>query len=152
MTADRIGYYRQLAGELLATQWTIHVPGYYLADESARERPCCHWLGGRTVRCTCFASSREGEFDPRDAVRDFMKVDSEEVEEVLDYLAEDLPGLATIRRVVDDEEGEYWALQGCTGGNERRLCLTTICYEDDLDREWAIDTWRTVRHSKDDDE
>jgi hypothetical protein len=64
--------------------------------------------------------------------------------ETFDERHSDPPGWAVIERAEDDD-GEYWNLSGRTGAPSE-LCFVTISYHDQADRDWALQTWRSVRH------
>ena len=68
--------------------------------------------------------------------------------EILDERQSDPPGWALIERKAEDGS-PHWELTGRTGA-PNEMCLTTIYYPDPSDRQWAIETWRSIIRRPDD--
>jgi hypothetical protein len=139
----RIGYRRRRLRRPLTGRWQVTLPGYFYHGEENDGGTVVYWYGDRTVRGSSFTVTRR---DGRAATAAEMVANMTPPEnpdaEVIDERASDPPGWATVEWK-DDENGCYWELTGQTGA-VNDLCLTTICYEDEADREWAVNTWRTV--------
>lgn len=51
-------------------------------------------------------------------------------------------GDAQIWKLEDGGESN-WQLQGNMKA-QGRLCVITVCYENPLDKDWAVETWKSI--------
>jgi hypothetical protein len=142
---QRIGYRRRPLRRPLTGEWMASVPGYFYDDEEDDGNTVVYWFNDRTVRGSSLTvSRRDGKIAPPLEMVGSIKVPRDPAAEIFDQRNSDPPRWAVIERR-SNEDGEYWMLSGHIGAiNE--LCLCTICYSDEGDRDWAIKTWQSVSH------
>lgn len=59
--------------------------------------------------------------------------------------ATDIAGKAVVYYTIDKEvEQEYWILQGVKVKGDK-FVFSTICYPNEAYKQWAIDTWNSIR-------
>lgn len=132
-----MGFRRQPMRQALGDGWSVVVPGYYLQEVGDDGNPI-FWFGPRTLRAASFGVRGVD----RDALVEQGLADGQRVEEELRFEAGHLAGRAVVLRMEDGEDA-YWMLQGVVAADER-MVLTTICFTDEADREWAVETWHSV--------
>lgn len=143
-----IGYYRGKVTRHLAGDWSIELPGS-MVEEVDDEGNWSAWDETRTVQ---FGSLSIGNRQSRpsaeelneDGRKDFEGPDTMEVDEP------DLKGIACFMESTEPNTRPY-LLSGRTavdGG----LAISTIEFDDVSQRAWAEATWRSIRHSGDEDE
>ena len=64
--------------------------------------------------------------------------------EVIDYAHGRLVGWAAIRHK-SKPDGSYWLLSGWTAC-DGSVCLTSVFYDDEADKQWAIEVFKSVNH------
>ena len=92
---------------------------------------------GRTVRATAMTVSGSRSAD------ELLPRKPEHPEVTCSPLPH-LKGKAGIALTHEDGE-EYWMLQGCMA-TFNALCVVSVCYDDPNDRQWAIETFKSVSH------
>lgn len=138
----RIGYWRLSMRRPFPGPWNILLPGYFHEGEED-EGIVVYWFANRTVRGSSL-QVKSGPVVPREV---FRVRPSNESKEIINCLADEPPGWAEIA-FQSDQDGDYWMLTGQTGA-QCGLCITTVCFTAENDRQWAIDTWRSVRCTAD---
>jgi hypothetical protein len=135
------GYRKHLMTFDLAGDWLIDLPGTMY--ESTDESTLVHYDHIRTVRSLAYTISNKEKTDAEFA-ETFFDNNKNVIIETL-YSEADLEGKAIIFYSIDkDLESEYWTLQGVKV-KDHRFLLSTICYPTEDHKEWAIQTWRSIR-------
>jgi hypothetical protein len=124
----------------LPGKWMIDLPGnlYYTVDENSE----VSYDHERNVRSICY-SRHDDKSDEEYADGFFQDKDNAHAEFLTS--ATDIAGKAIMYYVMDkDVEQEYWVLQGVkVKGNKFVFC--TISYPTEGYKQWAIDTWNSIR-------
>lgn len=139
----RVGYRRRLLHRPLTGHWRVSLPGYFYDGEEDDGGTVVYWYGDRTVRGSSITVARRDGLvaSAAEMVADPTAPENPHAE-VIDERTSDPPGWATLEWK-DDESGAYWELTGQTGA-PNELCLMTIVFDDEGDRDWAVSTWRSV--------
>jgi hypothetical protein len=134
-----IGYRRKDVRVDLSGGWSLRIPGSF-AESWEDERTWYAWDATRTVRFTCFSIVNEDE-TPQSAEEILgAYVD---IQETFEHEEEGVIGRAYLAHSMD----EHWNLHGRTAvSGSLAVCTITIGSADD--REWALATWRSLRHSR----
>jgi hypothetical protein len=145
-----IGYRRWRLQLPLTGHWFVALPGYYFTADEDDGQTTVYWYGDRTVRGSSLTLSRAdgGVASAAELVAD-LEAPADPQVEVVDDRHSDPPGWAVIE-LSHDGERAHWALTGRTGA-PNEICLTSIYFSDRSDRQWAIDTWRSVFRRPDND-
>ncbi len=139
---SKIGFKRLPMKRNLSGGWKVTLPGYFYSDLEDDRGTIVYWYKDKTVRGSSLKVQGDGDI-PVPAgklIADFFSREKEaEFVEVIIVDNEDLKGKAGISYCNDG----YWVLSGDTAidGN---IAIITICYENESDKEWAIETWKTV--------
>ncbi len=124
-----VGFRRLPMRKPVTGSWTLEVPGYFQETSERDGGTIVFWDGTRTIRSSSFA------FGPEEPPR------PETGSLVFDE--DGRWGTAEIDRI-EQEGAVYWQLHG-----EMRapgsVCVVTVCFDDADDREWAIESWRSLR-------
>jgi hypothetical protein len=139
------GYKKYLMTFDLAGQWMIDLPGnfYYNVDEGTE----VYYDHERTVRSTAYTKHTKNSDD--EFVATFFEDNQNAGAEQLDSELNN-QGTAIVYYTVDQEAGEeYWILQGVKV-MEGGFLLSTICYPTEEYKQWAVDTWNSVRKASGD--
>ncbi|MEJ1242286.1 hypothetical protein WBG78_29325 [Chryseolinea sp. T2] len=133
------GYRKHIMTFDLAGNWMIDLPGnLYRSIEDDSE---VYYDHDRTVRSRCYTRSDKRSDD--EYANDFFD-DASAGTEFLESET-DIAGKAIVYYSIDKEaEQEYWILQGVKV-KEHKFVLSTICYPTEEHKQWAIDTWNSVR-------
>lgn len=134
------GYKKHLMAFDLPGQWMIDLPGsfYYTEDENTE----VYYDQERNVRCICYTRN-DDKTDQEYADGFFKDKDNAGVEFLSS--ANDIAGKAVVYYTIDKEfEQEYWVLQGVKVKGDR-FVFSTICYPGEEYKQWAIDTWNSIR-------
>ena len=134
--AAGMGYRRGAWRWRLAGEWSVELPGYFY--EEWDEGATVIWFPTRTCRFTTYraegsATKLLGEEKAHATVPPEHRVE---------WRKDHLTARATIHRESEDNS-EYWRLTG-TVATDGGLCVTTICFDDVTDREWAIAAFRSI--------
>jgi hypothetical protein len=134
------GYRKELMTFDLAGNWMIDLQGtmYHTLDENTE----VYYDHERTVRSLAYLFSGQEQSESEYAESFFDKNENAAGAEVV-YSTTSLAGKAIIYYVIE-EKSEYWILQGVKVGDGKFL-LSTICYPTEEHKEWAIETWNSVR-------
>jgi hypothetical protein len=140
-----IGYRRREMTHQLTGDWSIRLPGYYYDATEDGGVEMVSWFGDRTVRFSSFTIQRkDGRPAPPRNLLGVKPTEESRDAELIDLDREHLRGWATIQRA-NDGCGDCWQLQGQIAcGNT--LAIATICYLEPADKDWAIETFRSVSH------
>lgn len=132
-----MGYRRRLWRWQLPGEWFFETPGYFYDEYD--DGTTVIWFGHRTCRFTTYsadgpAETLLGKAEPGVTVEPNNRIAWHE-------------GHLIARAAVSwtDDEGGYWILSGCVA-TDGHLCVATICFGDEADRQWAIDTFRSISH------
>jgi hypothetical protein len=135
------GYRKNTMTFNLAGEWMIDLPGnvYYAIDDATE----IYYDDIRTVRNTCYTLAVK-EKSEKDFAETFFNYDENVGAERFTSI-NSITGNAMIYYNVDQADDEdYWILQGVRIIGDSFI-LTSICYSDTDDKEWAIETWNTIR-------
>lgn len=134
------GFRKELMTFDLAGEWLIDLHGsmYHSIEDNTE----VYYDHERTVRSLAYQLSDQRQSDSEYAATFFNNNEHTAGAEVI-YSTTTLAGKAIIYFNQDEDE-EYWILQGVRVGNEKFL-LSTICYPTAEDKEWAIETWNSIR-------
>lgn len=140
------GYRKHLMTFDLPDNWLIDLPGTMYRDTD--ENTLVFYDHIRTVRSLAYNIKKE-------------KTDAEYAETFFDnnknvgagtetlYSGTDLAGKAIVYYTIDKEaDSEYWILQGVKV-KDNRFLLSTICYPTAEHKEWAVQTWNSIRNTID---
>lgn len=118
--------------------WTVELPGYWYAD--VEDGAMVLWFTDRTIRASSFSVDGPKDSDLLASVTEKNHYDSED--QLVTWDRDHLRAQAVVHWT-DDGDG-YWILDGCvvTGGS---LCIVTCCFDEEQDRAWAEEVFRTVR-------
>jgi hypothetical protein len=139
----KYGYRKHQMTFDLTGGWTIELSGrmYYGLDGNS----VIYYDHDQTVRSIAYTLSDRDTSDQEYADKFFKKEREENagIEELDSNTV--FAGKAILTYVIDKElESEYWMLQGVKVKDDRFL-LSTICYPSEDHKQWAIDTWNSVR-------
>jgi len=149
----KLGYRRRSVTARIAGGWSIKYPGSFAEEWEEEGGTWVAWDDQRTIRFTSFTRQVEdGEAVlSSQAVLDDSEMEETEEGERYEHEQDHLLGRATIRFVDEPDEEEddepYWMLQG-RSALPGKLGLTTICFASEQDRDWALETWKSVSHSE----
>jgi hypothetical protein len=132
------GFLRRMMRHLFGEGWTVELPGYYYHEPEDEPGTEVFWFADRTVFLSAyFASgvSRENALGDR--------FDAPDGGETYVFENEDLLGRGHISEREEDGERRYMLDAGVA--TSERLAHVTICFGSAADREWALETWRSVR-------
>jgi hypothetical protein len=140
---EGIGYRRHQMQYHLTGGWSLCFPGYYYHETDDDGAQLVYWFDNRTIRFTSFSvTQKEGV---NYSLRDRLGPPDGEESSCLETIEIDkghIIGRATIRK--SSENGhEFWMLQGkvvCSNG----FAVTTICFDDDADKSWAVETLMSI--------
>jgi len=134
-----IGFKKRIMKRPLTGAWTITLPGYYYDGIENEGSSVIYWFGDKTIRggSMTLETKKDRSITTSDIFNN--KPDSDDV---LEFTKGKIIAWA---HIVKNEEldDEFWCLQGEVALNNN-LCFITICYENDEDKQWAIDTWKTI--------
>jgi hypothetical protein len=134
------GYKKHLMAFDLPGKWMIDLPGnlYYTVDEGSE----VYYDHERNVRSICY--TRNDDDTDQEYVDGFFKDEDNAGSEFLTS-STDIVGRAVVYYKIDkDVEEEYWILQGVKVKGDK-FVLSTICYPSEDYKQWAIDTWNSIR-------
>ncbi len=132
--SNRIGFRRHLLRKHLTGSWSLLVPGYFY--ETLENDGSTVVLFYRDL--TIHGSSLSFEGKEGSPIDDF---DDPEVVAILD--SDGLRGRAIVKKS-EDPENDGWILD-CLVSAGNSLCILTICFEDNKDKDWAISTFQTIQ-------
>ena len=124
-----IGFRRRPMRKPITGGWSVEVPGTFQETSEKEGRLIVFWDGTRTIRTSSFAFGPEPP--PRPEQGEFLLDDGEHW------------GTASIDQAEEDG-ADYWVLHGEVRAFDG-VCVTTIGFDDPTDREWAIETWKSLR-------
>lgn len=134
------GFKKHLMTFALPGKWMIDLPGnlYYTVDENTE----VYYDHDRNVRSICYTRN-DGKTD-QEYADDFFKTKDNAGAEFL-ASSTDIAGKAVVYYKMDKEvEQEYWILQGVRVKG-KKFVFSTICYPSEDFKQWAIDTWNSIR-------
>lgn len=133
------GYRR---GDIIArvpAEFVIRIPGSF-GEEVDEEGTWSATDGGRAVYVSAGRLPPVGD-TPGDAVRALAR--AQFPGDAFEFRGERVVGKAGLRRDTDDDGKELWVLS-CGAAHESFMLRATITFEDDADREWALQTFRSI--------
>lgn len=139
----KIGFKRLPMRLKLTGNWNITLPGYFYNDLEDNGETVVYWYKGKTVWGSSLqVQDKEDVPAPAGKLLDDFFAGEKEADftEVITIDNEALKGKAGISY---SEEG-YWVLNG-DSAVDGSVAIVTICYDDESDRDWAVETWKTVR-------
>lgn len=134
------GYKKHLMAFDLPGKWMIDLPGnmYYTVDESSE----VYYDHERNVRSICY--TRNDNKSDQEYADGFFKDKDNAGAEFLTS-STNIVGKAVVYYTIDKEaEQEYWILQGVKVKGDK-FVFSTICYPTEDYRQWAIDTWNSIK-------
>lgn len=135
-----IGYRRRSVRKDLGGGWSIALPGNFVEDLEEGQTFLAY-DDKKNLRVTCMAAS-DPVGKPLDAMDILGKI------KVLDDPLKHERGKVNSRAFFERVEQDgtvFWMLRGvsaCDGS----FAQITICFEEDRDRDWALDTWQSLDH------
>jgi hypothetical protein len=135
-----IGYRRRPVRVELAGGWSIEIPGD-MAEEWD-EGTWSAWDGRRTVWCTAFNFQRRA--GDRPTAEETLEGMTLEAGERLEHRGEKIIGRASLGPHEEDSRS-MWRLsaRSAVAGS---AVLCNVFFNDVADRDWAIQTWRSLQH------
>lgn len=139
---EGIGFKRRIMKQNLTGKWTGLIPGYFYCDMENEQSTIVYWFNDRTIRGSSYEiSGKNGKVISVDEI-----LNDQPTREGLIYFDDGTQkGWAEITKNQENVE-EYWMLSGRMA-IPGHLSFLTICYNNENDKEWAIETWKTVRMS-----
>ncbi len=136
-----IGFRKHKMNFSLAGNWNIQIPGYYYSD--IQDDTEIYWYGERTIRNTTYKNEKEypkSEF--KSEIDKLLKPETYKRNKEIAFENEKIIGKGYIYLYEEDDEN-YWILHGVKI-DKNGLILSTICFSNESDESWAIDTWETI--------
>lgn len=146
-----IGYRRRPVRTRLPGGWSIRLPGDF-SEMYEEDGAFLAWDASRNIRVSSFSlhhhEEHAGHSHDLPSADDLLEENTDmELPNLLERLPawadDEIKGVASIYRE-GTGEGSYRVLMG-KAASEGRLALCTVCYVEDADRTWAIDTWKSLR-------
>ena len=142
VTGPLIGYRRGSVRRRVMGGWSLEVPGSF-AEKWEDRSTWVGWEDGKSVWLTCFAN-RTGQapsIPPHLALGDASTTWGE----VIEYQTERVLGSALLDRSIDEDGSKTWQLatRSAVAGH---LAVATICFVEDDERDWGLQTWRSIQH------
>jgi len=145
-----VGYRRRNLTQRLTCTWSMKIPGYFYETAEDDGTHLVFWFPGRTVRFTSFTVDNKDGSKAR--TWDVLKKrggDKTDGGETVEIDKEDVKGRGVIRWTSEEGE-EYWQLQG-EAYTYNGVAIVTVCYDDEADKAWAIDVFRSLSCGKQED-
>jgi hypothetical protein len=143
-----VGYRRRPVKVDLPARWSVTVPGSFAEEWEDYHTTWSAWDRARSVWVTTYTFLKQDGTPP--SAEETLAKSHDRGGERLDHRDGKLLGRAFLEHVErgEEDEGErsYWQLTGHSAV-PGSLAGFTICYTDPADRQWAIDTWHTLRHA-----
>ena len=138
--AEPIGYRRHDVRKNLGGGWSIAIPGDFV-EELEEGQTFLAFDETRNVRVTCMSAS-DTTGNSLNALEILKKI--KVVDDPLKYEQGKVVGRAYFE-AVDEPQTNFLMLRGVTAASGT-FTQITICFELEEQREWAIDTWRSLDH------
>lgn len=138
-----VGYRRGRVRVSLPGGWTIRIPGS-LKESMEDDGRWSAWEPGRTVWFTSFSfTGKDGRQppDPKSLLEDF----NPEPGEPIAGIEGGPPGMASFGETTEDGQ-PLWRLEGRVA-LPGHLGVCDIFIEDPAAKDWAVEVWRSIRHS-----
>lgn len=139
---DRIGYRRWPVHVDLAGGWSITIPG--AMAEEWKEGTWSAWDGQRTVWFTAL-NKRPRKGPPPNAQEVLDSADIPAGEGTIEHTDENIVGRAVFGP--HEEDGEKMCQLSARSAVAGTLVVCNIFVHDKADRDWALETWRSLRHA-----
>lgn len=137
-----VGYRRRSLRKDLGGGWSIALPGDFV-EELEEGQTFLAYDETKNLRVTCMtASDTTGQ--PLDAVEILTKI--KVMDDPLKHERGKIIARAFFEKAQEDD-ATFWMLRGvcaCLGS----FAQITICYEDERDRDWALDVWHSLDHKQ----
>ncbi len=140
-SVEGIGFYRHPMRFSTTGRWIIVLPGYFYQRFEDDGELIVFWHGARRVSLSSLSWS--GGAGTIEDVLCSEWTEGRDTELVIPT-DESLKGRATTS-LVSEEGDEYWQLRGKVMAHEN-LCIITIDYRNQQDRQWAVDTYQSLTH------
>ncbi|MBS1990679.1 MAG: hypothetical protein JSS83_09195 [Cyanobacteria bacterium SZAS LIN-3] len=135
-----VGYRRRDVRKNLGGGWSVVIPGDFV-EELEEGQTFLAFDETRNVRVTCMsASDTAGNSLSATEILKKIKV----FDDPLKYEQGAVIGRAYFEAVTEPESA-FWMLRGVTAANGT-FTQVTVCFESEEQRQWAIDTWRSLDH------
>lgn len=145
-----IGFHKEIMLQSLTGGWKIEVPGYFYNELERNGETSLYWYEDKTIQSSSFSLEPKEKTSPNELVDTFfpMKNVKENIE-IITFETETLMGKAGIMLDIDEDSNNdlSWLLQGVIATKElekSNLNLSTICYNKESDKDWAIKTWKSI--------
>jgi hypothetical protein len=141
-----VGYRRNPVNMDLPGGWSITVPGYFHEDTEDDGRTSVFYFGNRTIHSSSFTMKlKEGEQEsPAEMLASLFTEERELAIEELSQTRDHLHYAAVV--LPPEKKGEKtFTLMGaaCMPGS---LGIVTICFPGESEKEWAVETWKSLHH------
>ncbi|MBM3992863.1 MAG: hypothetical protein FJ303_01705 [Planctomycetes bacterium] len=141
-----IGYRRGRVEVTLTGGWSLTIPGTFAEQWEQNGETWSAWHGGRTIWFTSWSVT--GEDDRTLNAGEILDTRPwpEERGGIIEYQAGLIHGRAIF--APHEENGQpMWNLKGYSAV-EGNFCLCNIFVQNEADRDWAIETWKSLRCSE----
>jgi hypothetical protein len=131
---EGIGYKKRNMEKPLTGKWKITIPGYFYDEVENDSDTAIYWHQDKTIRGSSYlieGKTKKQLFD-----------DEKPEGKTFSFEKDHLIGWANFEKSLE-EESDYWVLSGKMATNNN-LCIVTICFDEEKDKDWAINTWKTV--------
>lgn len=132
-----IGYRREAITVYLNGVWSIDIPGSF-AEMWEEDGTFCAWDSSRTVRVSSFIKEDATEQETADHCLFDIIADKPDMD--IKYRSEQVSAAA---KVTYDNKQKCWILSGVSAAPSN-FVLTTICFEEESDREWVVEIWQSI--------
>jgi len=135
-----LGYRRRDVRKNLGGGWSVVIPGDFV-EELEEGQTFLAFDQTRNVRVTCMSAS-DTSGNSLDATEILKKI--KVYDDPLKYEQGAVLGRAYFETVTEPESA-FWMLRGVTAASGT-FTQVTVCFESEDERQWAIDTWRSLDH------
>lgn len=146
---EGIGFMRGRRRVWFAVGWSLELPGHFREFEDKEDEGTVLYAhGARILRVTTYSfQSKDPEANPAEKL---VRESAEEHRNQGFSATHEDNGLIGSGGETLSEQGDYWNFQACIGkdsGGNGHLCVLTFSYDDPArDRDWAVQTFKSVRH------
>ena len=139
--SDGAGFLRGKLRRKLTGSWSAELPGYFYAGEEKEGRTALFWHNGMMMRATAYGSLEE--LSASDADLAFNGEEEDELTFVSALEKEHMMGRAYLIKK-EDEDGDYWLLEGRIASPDG-LCVLSLTFPpDDSYLDWARQVFESV--------
>jgi hypothetical protein len=138
-----IGFRKRSMHRSMTGSWTASIPGYFYFETENEDETYVYWFDDKTIRGSSFII--EGKENKLLLPNDILP-EQPNNKDVIEYSKDHLLGWATIE-LINEIEKDHYFLNGYMSMTNQ-LCYITIYFENEDDKEWAIQIWKSTSSSK----